>query len=189
MGREECPPEGFLARLGLRRRFRRQDPPGEDLLVVHRGEANSADPLPEQDLLGGIVDLSGPQVVKAAEKHGELPRRDILRDPQRRDVPAVEHLREVRNQGVVAPEEAVPEEHPVPRDAQEEHPGLFAAGLPGKGPAEGVDPPGQDRMPGSVQAGPMMHPGDVEQELLDPPVLRIVKVFLHLDAPLSHCTQ
>jgi hypothetical protein len=34
-------------------------------------------------------------------------------------------------------------------------------------------------MPGSVQAGPMMHPGDVEQELLDPSGLRIVKVFLH----------
>jgi hypothetical protein len=33
----------------------------------------------------------------------------------------------------------------------------------------------------------MMHPGDVEQELLDPPGLRIVRVFLHLDVPLSHC--
>jgi hypothetical protein len=32
----------------------------------------------------------------------------------------------------------------------------------------------------------MMHPGDVEQELLDPPDLRIVKVFLHLDAPLLY---
>jgi hypothetical protein len=32
----------------------------------------------------------------------------------------------------------------------------------------------------------MMHPGDVEQELLDLPGLRIVKVFLHLDAPLPH---
>jgi hypothetical protein len=32
----------------------------------------------------------------------------------------------------------------------------------------------------------MMHPGDVEQELLDTPGLRIVKVVLHLDAPLPH---
>ena len=29
-------------------------------------------------------------------------------------------------------------------------------------------------MPGSVQAGPMMHPGDVEQELLDLHGIRIV---------------
>ena len=103
MGREECPPERFLPRFGPRRRLRRKDPPGEDLLVVHGGEADPADPLPEQVLLGGVVDLSGTQVVKAPEKDGELPRRDILRDPQRRDVPAVEHLREVRNQGMVTP--------------------------------------------------------------------------------------
>jgi hypothetical protein len=30
----------------------------------------------------------------------------------------------------------------------------------------------------------MMHPCDVEQELLDPPGLGIVMVLLHLDAPL-----
>lgn len=30
----------------------------------------------------------------------------------------------------------------------------------------------------------MMHPGDVEKELLDPPGLRILKAFLHPDAPL-----
>ena len=41
-------------------------------------------------------------------------------------------------------------------------------------------------MAGSVQAGPMMHPGDVEQELFDLPGLRIAKVFLHLNAPLLH---
>ena len=85
---------------------------------------------------------------------------------------------------MVAPEEAVPKEHPVPRDAQEEHPGRFAAGLPGKGRPQRVDSPGEDRMAGSVQAGPMVHPGDVEQELLDPLRFRIVKVTHHLDAPL-----
>jgi len=89
---------------------------------------------------------------------------------------------------MVAPEEAVPEEHPVTRDAQEKDPGRFMAGLPGKGRAEGVDSPGEDRMPGCVQAGPMMHPGDVEQELLDPHVLPflLMKAILHLDAPLPH---
>ena len=87
---------------------------------------------------------------------------------------------------MVTPEEAVPEKHPVPRDAQEQHPGRLAAGLPGKGRAERVDSPGKDRMPGSVQAGPMMHPGDVEQELLYLPGLRIVKVFLQLGAPLPY---
>jgi len=30
----------------------------------------------------------------------------------------------------------------------------------------------------------MMHPGDVEQERLDSPGLRILKAFLHSDAPL-----
>jgi hypothetical protein len=85
---------------------------------------------------------------------------------------------------MVAPEEAVPEEHPVARDAKEEDPGRFVADLPGKGGAEGVDPPGEDRMPGCVQAGPMMHPGDVEQKVLYPPGLRILKAFLHPDAPL-----
>ena len=184
MGREECPPERFLPRFGPRRRLRRQDPPGENLLVVHGGEADPADPLPEQVLLGGVVDLSGPQVVKASEKNGELPRRDVLRDPQRRDVPAVEHLGEARNQGMVTPEEAVPEEHPVPRDAQEEHPGRFAAGLPGKGRAERVDSPGENRMPGSVQAGPMMHAGDVEQQLLDSLGSRVQALNLHPDALL-----
>ena len=122
--------------------------------------------------------------MKASEKDGELPRRDVLRDPQRRDVPEVEHFREVRNQGMVAPEEAIPEEHPVTRDAQEEHPGRFTAGLPGKGRPQRVDSPGEDRMPGSIQAGPMMHPGDIEQEPLDPLRLRIVKVIHRLDAPL-----
>ncbi|MBP2676378.1 MAG: hypothetical protein H6Q84_3218, partial [Deltaproteobacteria bacterium] len=161
MGREECPPERFLPRFGPRRRLRRQDPPGESFLVVHGGEADPADPLPDQALLGGGVDLSGPQVVKASEKDGEFPRRDVPRDLQRRNVPAEEHLREVRNQGMVTPEEAFPEEHPVPGDAQEEDPGRFAAGLLRKGRAERVDSPGEDRMPGCVQAGPMMHPGDV----------------------------
>ena len=80
---------------------------------------------------------------------------------------------------MVTPEEAVPEEDPVPGDAKEEHPGRFAAGLTGKRRAERVDSPGEDRMPGSVQSRQMMHPGDVEQELLDPPGLLIVKVFLH----------
>jgi hypothetical protein len=32
----------------------------------------------------------------------------------------------------------------------------------------------------------MMYPGDVEQKLLDPPGLRVVKVFLHLDVPLLY---
>ena len=150
MSREECPPKRFLPRFGLRRRLRRQDPPGENLLVVHSGEADPADPLPGEVLLGEGVDLSGPQVVKATEKHGELPRRDVLQDPKRRDVPAVEHLREIRNQGMATPEEAVPEEHPVPRDAQEEHPGRLAAGLLGKGRPKRIDSPGEDRMPGSV---------------------------------------
>ena len=58
------------------------------------------------------------------------------------------------------------------------------ADLPGKGGAESVDPPGEDRMPGRVQAGPMMHPGYVEKELLDPPGIRILKAFLPPDAPL-----
>jgi hypothetical protein len=122
----------------------------------------------------GGADLSGPQTVKASEKDGEFPRRDVLRDLQRRDVPPEEHLGEARNQGMVAPEEAVPEEHPVARDAQEEDPGRLMARLPGKRGAEGVDSPGEDRMPGRIQAGPMMHLGDVEQEVLYPPGLRIL---------------
>jgi len=77
-----------------------------------------------------------------------------------------------------------PEEHPVARDAREKDPGRFMAGLTGKGRAEGVDSTGEDRMPGCVQAGPTMRPGDVEKELLDPPGLRILKALLHPDAPL-----
>jgi hypothetical protein len=187
MGREERSPERFLPRLGSRWRLSRQDPPGENLPVVHRGEADPADPLPDQALLGGGVDPAGPKIVKASEKDGELPRRDVLRDPQRRDVPEVEHFREVRNQGLVTPEEAIPEEHPVPRDAEEEHPGRLAAGLPGEGRPQRVDSPGEDRMPGSVQAGPMVDLGDVEQEPLDPLRLRIVKVIHRLEAPLPYC--
>jgi len=124
--------------------------------------------------------------VETSEKDGELPRRDILRDPQRGDVPAVEHLREVRDQGVVASAEPVSEEHAVPRDAQQEHPGAFPARRPGKGRAESLDSPREDRMPGCVQAGPVMHAGDVEQELLDPPRLRVVQVFFQPGAPLLH---
>jgi hypothetical protein len=32
----------------------------------------------------------------------------------------------------------------------------------------------------------MIHAGDVEQEMFDPSVLRVVKAFLHLDAPLPY---
>jgi hypothetical protein len=65
-------------------------------------------------------------------------------------------MRPVRPQGIVHVGDLghqgsgvrnVPEEHPVARDAQEEDPGRFMARLPGKGGAEGVDSPGEDRMP------------------------------------------
>ena len=64
--------------------------------------------------------------------------------------------------------------------------GEIQAGLPRKGPAERVDSPGEDRMSGCVQAGPVMHPGDVEQEFLERPGVRIVKLILHLYAPFPH---
>jgi hypothetical protein len=61
---------------------------------------------------------------------------------------------------------------------------MFAAGFRRKGRAQRVDAPGEDRVPGSVQAGPMMHPRDIDQQLLDPRGFGIVKRFPHPDAPL-----
>ena len=139
-----------------------------------------------EEPFGDLLDLPCLQVPQAPVEAGEPVGRRLGPEPDRRHVVSVQPFREGEDDGVPGLEEPVPVEHLVPCDTEEKHPGRLLRRLRGEEGVQGPDALPEKGVAMRIHGGPLVHPGQFEQQQL---YLRVGRRYgsslhFHPDAPL-----